>query len=260
VLVACLFLACLTPAQGAVKEAASLASCDATRLYFHGLYYRTLKLSALQVDAGKRAGVGTYVPCNSSAPVSTPLRRIAGVRTEVALRDATYPHLLYVEGKTCTRRGGRALLRCLHRATPRPELVLAPPGFAVDGDRYTLLGYASSCWTIPHGNGFQITCIDIAWPGDEGPVAVVSVAPGGTLRFRLGFQPTTATLFLHRSAEDFDRVDLTPGRLITWQVPQDLHLPMIFELRAHDTAGSGEGAYIGRFVEGITSPAPPPSG
>lgn len=227
---------------------ASLAPCSSPRLYFEGSYYRTLKLST-SPKAGRRTGAGTYVPCNGTAPVRIPLRRVAGVRPDVALRDAAYPHLLYVVDALCRGRGGAALRRCLHQAKPSDPIV-PPPAFVVAEGRYTPLDYSSSCWFVLHGHTFHGSCIDYVWPPSS--PSVVPVERGGTLQFQLGFEPRDVSFFLYSTDTDFEKIELPASAVTSLQVPKELPLPALFELRAR--GAGGEGAYVGRLVEAIAPP------
>ena len=258
-LVALVAVGCLVSiasAHGSAGARRGLSPC-ATLLYFDGSYYRTISLGKLRPNVGGRVGAGVYVPCDATAPVEIQLRRLRGVRTDVALRDAAHSRLLYVSNDVCLHRGGQRLLRCLRRAKPSLfNSLAAPPGFAATGDHYTLLDYSSSCWGVSRGPIRRITCVDIVWPDETSDVAVVRLTPGASVRFELGFDPDRAALLLHRSSIDFDRVDLAPARAMTWDVPADLDLPKIFEIRAVKE-GSGEGAYIGRFVEAVSRKSAP---
>jgi hypothetical protein len=238
-------LTCLgTVAGAAAADVPSLVPCSGARTYFEGSYYRAVKLTGARPAVGKRAGAGTYVPCNGTAPGTTPLRRIPGVRAGVALRDAEYPHLLYVAGTLCNGRGGRALLRCLHRATPR-DLIVPPPAFAIAGDRYTPLGYTSACWFILNGSLLRGSCVDYVWPPSS--PSVVSVEPGGTLTFQLGFRTDYLALFVYGTGTDYETIVLPASEVTSWHVPDDVALPALFELRAH--GATGEGGYVGRLVD-----------
>lgn len=229
-------------ASGAVGGRSGAALCSPARLYFEGSYFRTVKLSS-PLAAGRRAGIGTYVPCNATGPVQTPLRRLRGVRAAVGLRDAADRHLLYVEGTLCSGRRGRTLLRCLRHAKPH-GLIVPPPAFAIADARYTPLGYTSSCWTTTRGAVLSVACAEYAWPPSS-PTAV-TVEPGGQLTFQLGFQPNYVALFLHRTETEAETIQLPASTLLTWQVPENLPLPMLFELRA--LGPDGEGAYVGQLV------------
>jgi len=126
-----------------------------------------------------------------------------------------------------------------------------PPAFTIVGARYTPLGYTSSCWFVPIGPDFLGSCVDYEWPPSS-PTAV-TVERGGPLTFQLGFHPSYIALFLHRNDTDPETIQLPASNVTSWQVPESLALPVLFELRA--LGPTGEGAYVGQLIEPDLAPS-----